>query len=387
MKNIIALLTLLLISCSSKKEKQTEYISTINNLEQLKELRKKIESEKQVLSDKLAKINAKIKELEPHKNLPLITIQQLKTVEFKHYFEVQGNVETKENVLIYPETIGQLLNIYVKEGTYVKKGQILAKIDNGGLENQLAQLKVQRDLAKTTFERQQNLWTKKIGSEMQYLQAKANYQAQQKALEKLKITLDKYLIKAPFSGVIDQVFKERGVIISAGTNSELFRLVNLNNMYVTSDIPETHLKNIQKGKPVLVDFAVLNQQINSKIKQVGNYINPLNRTFKIEVNVPNLRGNIKPNMTARLKINDYTNPKAITIPQSIISENANGEQYVYILTNKNKDKGIAKRMIIKTGLSKNGNIEVLKGLSTNDEVIINGARTVKDNQEVRILTK
>ncbi len=384
MKNIIAILTLLLISCSPKKEKSTEQVIS-NDIEQLKSLRKQIEAERQVLTDKLTQITNKIAELEPQKNLALITTQALEIKDFKHYFEVQGNVKTKENVVIYPETMGQLLKIYVKVGQNVKKGEILAKIDNGGLDNQLAQLKIQRDLAQTTFERQQNLWSKKIGSEIQYLQAKANFEAQEEAIERLKISIEKYTIKAPFSGVIDAILKEEGLVVAPGANSEIFRIVNLKHMYIESDIPEMHLKNVKKGKPVIVSFDVLGEHITSTISQVGNYINPMNRTFKVEIKVPNTKGLIKPNMTARLKINDYINSKAISIPQSIISENANGEQYVYILTNKQTNKGIAKRVIIKTGKAKDGNVEILEGLTEDNEIIIEGARTVKDRQEVMVL--
>lgn len=384
---ITTIVSLLIVSCGgTKKEQNIDNVLASNDVKQLKELRKQIESEKENLSAKIEKINTKILELEPNTNQPLISVQKLSTHGFKHYFEVQGNVKTKKNVLIYPETPGQLVSIFVKVGSRVRKGQVLAKIDNGGLDNQLSQLQIQADLAKTTFERQQNLWNQKIGSEMQYLQAKANYEAQQKALQQMKKTLSKYTITAPFSGVIDEVFKEQGVIVAPGMGAEIFRIVNLGKMYIETDIPETYLKNVKRGKEVLVNFTVLGKEIKTKVSQVGSYINPMNRTFKVEINVPSLNGMVKPNMSARLKINDYTNKDAITIPQSIISENANGEQYVYVLTDRKNNKGIAKKVIIETGKSKDGIVEVLKGLSVDNEIVVEGARTVKDGQEVTILS-
>jgi RND family efflux transporter MFP subunit len=267
----------------------------------------------------------------------------------------------------------------------VSKGQLLATIDDGGLSQQLAQLEVQETLAKTTFERQQNLWNQKIGSEIQYLQAKTNYEAQKNAVSQLQSQLAKTNIRAPFSGVIDEVITEQGTVVGAG-QTPVIRLVNLDDMYIESDIPESFITNVTIGKEVQVYFPILGDTIYSKVRQVGSYINPSNRAFKIEVAVSNNNGHVKPNLTAKLMINDYTNEKAILIPQSIISENAEGQQYVYVTEIKDNNEAVAKRCIVETGRTQNDMVEIIDGLKDNDILVNEGARNVKDGQTVKILT-
>jgi len=293
-------------------------------------------------------------------------------------------VSTKQNLVIHPEFAGILTNVYVKEGQKVNKGQLLAKIDDGGLSQQLSQLKIQTELAKTTFERQDRLWKQKIGSEIQYLQAKASYEAQLQATNQLEQQVGKTEVRAPFSGTIDDVITEQGSVVAPG-QSELIRIVNLDNMYIETDVPESYVSNITRGKKVTVYFPVLGKEIDTEVRQAGNFINPANRTFKVEVAIPNKDKSIKPNLTARLKINDYSNDKAILIPQSIISENAQGQQYVYTITDRVDNKAKVKRVIIETGKTQGDYIEVLSGITNGVEIIDEGARSVKEGQDVKIL--
>jgi RND family efflux transporter MFP subunit len=165
----------------------------------------------------------------------------------------------------------------------------------------------------------------------------------------------------------------------------LFRIVNLDDMYIETDVPERYVSDIVKGKEVKVEFPVLGKEVDAKVRQAGNFINPANRTFKVEVALPNKDIAIKPNLTAKLKINDYTNQNAILIPQSIISENAEDQQYVYTITNKQDEKAKVKRTIITTGKTQGDAIEVLSGIKNGDEIIDEGARSVKDGQDVKIL--
>jgi RND family efflux transporter MFP subunit len=266
----------------------------------------------------------------------------------------------------------------------VKKGQVLARIDDGGLSQQLAQLKIQAELSKTTFERQQRLWDQKIGSEMQYLQAKSNYESQTQAIAQLEQQVAKTVVTAPFSGTIDDVMSEQGSVVMPG-QTPLMRIVSLDNMYIVTDVPEKYVSNIERNKKVLVDFPILNKQMESKIRQVGDFIDPNNRTFKVEITVPNNDSSIKPNLTAKLSINDYSNPEALLIPQSVISENASGEQYIYIVKDKVGDDAIAEKITIQTGLTQGDVIEVLAGLESGTEIIMEGARSVNDGQKVRII--
>ncbi len=386
MKNITLTIfvTLLVVACGSDKAQSVEDLVASNNLEQIRTKKAELDTQQQELTKQLKQLEEKIKELDPQEKIPLITTFIAKEAVFNHYLELQGNVSTKQNLVIYPEFSGILSRVYVKEGQRVKKGQLLAKIDDGGLSQQVAQLQIQTDLAKTTFDRQKRLWDQKIGSEIQYLQTKSNYEAQQQAVNQLKNQLGKTLVRAPFSGNIDDVITEQGSVVAFG-QSQLFRIVNLRDMYIETDVPERYISDIVPGKFVQVEFPILGKSIDAKIRQAGNFINPANRTFKIEIAVPNKDNSIKPNLTAKLKINDYTSMKAILIPQSIISENAKGQQYVYTLMDKNDNKAIALRVIIETGKTNGDFIEVLSGLKNGSEIIEEGARSVKDGQEVKTL--
>jgi len=380
----LVLVCFLLSSCGNVKKKSVEDIIATNDLELIRKKKTELDASSHEISAQLKQLESTIKNLDPQEKIPLITTFAAKEAVFNHFVELQGNVNTKQNLVIYPEFSGVLSRVYVKEGQKVSKGQVLAKIDDGGLSQQLSQLKIQADLAKTTFERQERLWNQKIGSEIQYLQAKAAYESQLQATKQLQQQVGKTAVRAPFSGTIDDVITEQGSVVAPG-QSQLFRIVNLDDMYIETDVPERYVSDIIKGKEVKVDFPVLGKEINAKVRQAGNFINPANRTFKVEVAIPNKGFAIKPNLTAKLKINDYTNKKAILIPQSIISENAEGQQYVYTITDKVENKAKVKREFIETGRTQGDYIEVLSGIANGEEIIDEGARSIKDGQEVKIL--
>lgn len=387
MKNIFSILIIAILVASCGGGEKNKDINALLGSEDIKAIRAKraeIVAEQQTINTKLKQIDSVIAKLSPNQKIPLITTYKAKDTVFNHFLELQGNVQTKQNVLVYPEMPGTLLRIYVKEGQKVAKGQILGSIDDGGMSSQVAQMETQLALAKTTFERQKRLWEQKIGSEIQYLQAKATYESQENALKQLKSQLGKATLRAPFAGVVDDVIKEQGTVVAPGMGSEVFRIVNLNNMYVETDVPESYISSIKKGKNVAVEFPVLGVELNSKVRQAGNFINPANRTFKVEVGIPNKDKTIKPNLTAKLKINDYTNAKAILIPQSIISENAKGEQYVYVVNDINGNKGVAKQVVITTGKTQGNIVEVLSGLKAGDQIVNEGARSVQDGLKVEI---
>ncbi len=389
MKNIYTLLflTLILASCDNGNKKSIESIIASENLTEIRNKKAEIVLEQHKIKEHLKTLDEAISKLDLVKKIPLITTFKVEKTKFNHYLELQGNVKTKNLLVLYPEFSGILTNVYVREGQQVKKGQVLAKIDDGGLSQQLAQFEIQTELSKTTFERQQRLWDQKIGSEMQYLQAKSNYESQLKAIDQLKKQVDKTFVRAPFSGTIDDIITEQGSVVIPG-QSQLIRIINLDKMYIVTEVPEKYINKITVNKSVEVEFPILNKKLNSKIRQVGNYINPGNRTFKIEVPVPNKEKNIKPNLTAKLKINDYSNDNAILIPQSIISENAAGEQYIYIVKDKNdENEAVAEKIFIKTGLTQGDVIEVLSGIENGVEIIQEGARSINNGQKVKIINQ
>jgi RND family efflux transporter MFP subunit len=389
MKKILALfiLPLFLVSCGSGDKQSIEAVIESQNIESIRTKKAELVSEQNLIKEDIKKLDIAIATLDAGKKIPLITTFELESTMFKHFLELQGNVTTKNLLMIYPEYSGVLTNVYVKEGQKVNKGQVLAKIDDGGLSQQLAQLKIQAELAKTTFERQQRLWDQKIGSEMQYLQAKSNYEAQDQSIGQLEQQVAKTIVRAPFSGTIDDVFTEQGSVVMPG-QSELMRIVNLDHMYIVTDVPEKYISNITRDKKVEVEFPILGKKIDSKVRQVGNFINPNNRTFKVEISIPNKDKSIKPNLTAKLRINDYSNDAALLIPQGIISENASGEQYIYVIKEKvGNDEAKAEKTVIKTGLTQGDFIEVTKGLQPGDEIILEGARSVNDGQKVKIINQ
>jgi RND family efflux transporter MFP subunit len=390
MKNIylILLTALFLTSCEGEKATSVAGILATNDVAQIKSKKAALDAKQQELSLELKQLNNRLDALNEDKNIPLITTFTAKETVFTHFIELQGNVQTKQNVLIYPEMPGILKSVFVKEGQNVVKGEILARIDDGGMSEQLAQLTANAQLAKTTYERQKRLWAQKIGSEIQFLQTKTSFEAQSSNINQLKSQLEKAVIRAPFTGIIDNIFKERGIVVAPGMGSEIFRIINLSNMYIETEVPETYISSITKDKLVTINFPVLGETVTSKVRQVGNFINPSNRSFKIEIGVSNFNGSIKPNLTAKLKLNDYTNEKAVLIPQSIISENAKGAQFIYIVKNKKEDnEAVAERLIIETGKTQGDFIEVTKNLAAGAEIVMEGARSVNNGQVVKVINK
>ncbi|QMU66011.1 MAG: efflux RND transporter periplasmic adaptor subunit [Flavobacteriaceae bacterium] len=389
----IVLMTILFFFSCGKKETSIEAVLATRDVKKIREKKAALDKQQKELAEQIQQLNDTIAKLDPSKNIPLITTITAGQQVFKHYLELQGNVMTKQNVLVYPEVSGLLEKVYVKEGQQVSKGQVLGRIDDAGATQQLAQLEVVAELAKTTFERQKRLWDNKIGSEIEFLQSKTNYESTKNQVIQAKKQLAKFNIRAPFSGVIDDIIKDPGTVVSPGPNAEIFRIVNLNNMYIETDVPEAYITNITKGKNVKIEFPVLGTSMNTKIRQVGSFINPENRTFKIAVSVPNKNNSIKPNLTAKLKINDYTNEKAILIPQSIVSENSQGQQYVYVIKEiekvknpegKERLRGITKQVVIETGKTQGDLIEVLSEINIEDQIVNEGARSVKEGQLVTI---
>ncbi|MDG2317774.1 MAG: efflux RND transporter periplasmic adaptor subunit [Flavobacteriaceae bacterium] len=380
----ILVLSLLLVACGGSENNSVSQTIASGNLEAIRSMKTNLTNQLNGIETDLVALEAAIANLDTNENLPLVTTFEVQPQVFNHYLDLQGNVKTRENVLLYPEMAGTLLTVKVKKGARVSKGQILAVIDNGGMSNQLSQLKTQAALAQTTFERQATLWEQKIGSEIQYLQSKAQAEAQANAVLQLEKVLAKAQITAPFSGVIDQVLKDPGTVVSPGNGSEVFRLINLSNMYIEVDVPEGYLGAVTKGKKAGVYFPVLQDSVNAVVRETGNYINPNNRSFSAEIAVENPNGQIKPNLNARVHINDYTNENALLIPQSVISENAAGEQYAYV-AELNNGEAIAKRHIITTGKTQGDYVEITSGISAGDLIIKEGARSVKDAQAVKIL--
>jgi len=384
MKKIISiiLIVVVFVSCESAALSHEEILAS-ENLELLQQQQSAYNEQLNLLSHKLEEVNAKIGTFKTQEKLTLVTAFEIKPQVFKHYISVQGNVKTRQNLDLLSEFGGKLKKIYVDEGQSVKKGKLLAEIDDAGMKDQLEQLQLQTELARTTFERTKRLWDQKIGSEIGYLQAKTSYETQKKQIAQMKDRLSKSKIYAPFSGVIDELIAKEGEMIAPGI-TRIIRIVNLNSMYVVASVPESYLPNIKTGSPASVRLPVLNQTQQTKIRQTGNYIALSNRTFRIEAPLNNKDGMIKPNLTAKIEVNDYNNSEALLIPLRIINENAKGQRFIYkILPTNEEGVYLTQRVLISLGKSDGEKIEVLSGISSGDLILEEGAGVVDDQQKVQ----
>jgi len=377
MKKIILFTTisLLLLSCSkNEKEASIEQLISDKNVAALQAKKANIQAELTKIDDALATLDVKKEEA-------LVAVQTLKDTVFNHYLEVQGSINTKENILVQPEFSGTLTALNVKAGQRVSKGQILGKVDDAGMSQQLASIENQYALAKTTFERQKNLWDKKIGSEIQFLQAQAQMISAQKAVGQMRAQVAKTVIRAPFSGTIDDVFVERGQVVAPSPQG-LMRIVNLSNMYVSTTVPETYIGKLKVGTVVDIFLTSLGKTYKGKVRQVANFINPSNRSFGIEVSVPNPDNLLRPNQVAKLKIIDYTVNNAIIVPTNVVQEDGEHNKFVFIATNVSGKKGVAKKVLVKVGKSSNNVTEILSGLAANDVIITEGVNNIADGMKL-----
>ena len=385
MKKTILLITLsiVLTHCSQDTENKDGISPTPTNLEALQAKKDKLTAQINSATSELEKVNNALNKITFNEKRVLVTAIELKAVEFEHTIEIQANVRTRQNLDLYPEFGGKLNRVYVKEGQSVKKGTLLAKVDDAGFQEQLDQIKLQLDLAETTFERTQRLWNQKIGSEMMFLEAKTRYEAQKKQLDQMKRQLAKTKIYAPFNGTIDQVFSNEGANVAPGV-TPIMRIVNLNSMYVEADIPENYLTSVTKGSKALVEIPVLGQSQNTVIRQTGSYIQPSNRTFRIEAALENPTKEIKPNLNAKLNVIDYTNSTALMIPRRIVRSNAQGQNYVFVLANpEEENQFVASQQFVVLGKTKNEMIEITKGISEGDLLIDEGVGLLEPNQKVK----
>ena len=384
-KFIYPIFILFIVSCNNDNKKTIEELINEGNLEELQERRSSLIIQKGQINNELKEITQGVSILDTAKSFVLVNTVTTKTETINHFSKFQGIIKTDQNMILYPEFSGRVAKIYVDEGDVVKKGQALAKIDDGGLFSELKLVESQAKLAKTIYERQSKLWNDKIGSEIQYLEAKTNYEIQNNRLKSITESLAKTTITAPFSGTIDEIFIEEGNLVSPPMmpdQGNAFRIINLNELYVESVIPESFIGKIKKGAEVQVEIPVLNKSFNSTIKHSVSSINELSRTFKIEVSVPKNDLDLIPNLNVEVNVLDYTNSQAILVPESIVSEDSDNNKFLFTVLN-NK----AKKTIVETGYTQNGMIEITTGLDVNEIVINEGGRIVKDGQNVKIFNE
>lgn len=372
MKKTYALIGISLMLCCGKTSKQSASLLELNSNK--RDLIQQIDS----LSSLLKSVELNISKLDTNKRLTRVTALKSEEKMFQHFIEVQGSVEADQSVELYPESSGNITKIFVREGQSISKGRPLVQIDNSILESSKVELQTQLDLAATTFERQKRLWNQNIGSEIQYLQAKAKKEGLENSLESLKSQAKKLKITAPFSGTVDEVFAKTGGL--ANPMFPALRLINLDQIHVESEVTETYLKYIKKGTEVELYFPSIDKKINTKVDQVGNYINPNNRSFKVRMNVNNTDGTLKANLLADVKISDFKEV-GIVIPSNLIQKDRMKKPFVYTLVKDDKFFRVKKSYILEKMSYENESF-ISEGLEADALIVDKGSRLVKGDETV-----
>ena len=376
MKNglFITLIAGLLMACGGSNDALTE-------LDVLKGKRDSLKLAKDDLSSQIAELEKIIGSKDTTKSLAIVTARRVQTADFKHYFEVYGTVETDQNAQIYSELGGKITSINVNEGDRVSQGQSIAVVDASVLREQEGELKTRLELAETTYQKQKRLWDQKIGSEMQFLQAKNNRDALKNSLETIQAQIAMTNIKAPFNGIVDEVYPKPGEMAMPG--QPIIRLINLSNVYVKADISENFLGKVKQGDFVNIKFPSIGVDKKSIIDRTGQYINPANRTFKIKTSIANEDNLLKPNMVALLEIQDFAKDSGIVIPSSMILQGAGGKDYVYVIES-NNGVNTLKKTDITVERTYKGTSLISEGLSGKELLVEKGARSVRNGQQVNV---
>ena len=384
-KLYVSILTLIIISCNSSRNLDIDTLIENGNLEELKKRKKEYVGVMNSMQVELNEINNGISFLDESEKLTLVSSFEIKAKIFNSYIEAQANLKTRKNVLILPEFQGTLEQIFVSEGQKVKKGQLLAGINDSGLKDQVDQLIIQANFAKENFERTERLWNNNIGSEIQYLKSKTDFESSQKMVEQMKDRLSKTKIYAPFEGEIDEIISNQGSNLIPGV-SQILRLVNLDKIYAEASVSEKYIAYIDKGTNAIVQVPLLGREIVSEIVQTGNFINPSNRTFRVEVPIENIDNKIKQNLDAKIKINIYSKQDAVVIPLRIVREDASGKNFVYVMSEDIKEGVyITSKTFISLGNKNSTEVEVIDGLKIGDTLVLEGANIVEDSQRVKII--
>ena len=379
MKNAlyISFVMALLVACSPQEADKSKLGILKTEKDSLVDLQRTLTQRIKVIDKELSSLDTTVK----HSTVTTIGI---KPTTFKHFFKVYGVVESNKAITMYSEAAGKIDDIKVERGQKVKKGQLLAVIDASVLMQSRAELETALELAEEIYQKQKTLWIdEKIGSEVQYLEAKNKKESLERKLATVNAQIAMTRIKAPFSGVIDEIFPKEGEM--ASPQSEMFRLVNLNEVYLTASVSEAYVGKVKVGTPAVVKFTSLGTTLETEVVRVGNYINPNNRTFDINISLDK-NTNFKPNMMGSVDLEDYSVENVLVVPSRIIMENTAGKSYVYVFNNKGADLGNVSKTIIEIGKSYNGQTEILSGLTGDEMIVDKGARSVKDGQKVKLVT-
>lgn len=344
-------------------------------LDKLKGEQKELAEKVKTLEDEIAKLDTALVVTEREKNVG-VTVVNLQP--FTHSIDVQGQVDGDENIAILAKSAGLIKRVHVKIGQQVKKDQLLAEIENDIVRTQITDLKTSLSLATDVYNKQKALWDQKIGTEIQYLQAKNNKESLEAKLATLNENLDMYLIKSPINGTLDNLPVKMGQMVAPGTLCA--QVVNFGSLKIKADISESYSSNVKQGNQVEIYFPDINKTIRSQVSYSSQSINPMTRTFGVEIELPSDK-DFRPNMVAVIRIADYQTSKAVVVPVNTI-QSMDGHDHVYVAVRKG-NRMVAEKRDVKVGLIYNGKAEIKEGLQEGDQLITTGYQDLNENELIR----
>lgn len=361
------LILIVATACSQSNDKKAE-------LEKLKKQQAEIKEQIRLLESELASSDT------TGSKQKLVGVTEMDATTFNHFIEVQARVEGDEDVMLSPEAAGTITSVNVKPGDRVAAGQVLAVVDDKLIRQGISELQSQLDLAVQIYNRQKNLWDQKIGSEVQFLQTKTNKEALERRMGSLREQLNMTRIKSPISGTVDDVRIKIGQTVAPGLPA--IRVVNLSSLKIRAEIAESYINRVKQGNEAVIYFPDQQKELKTKIDYSGNRIDPVNRTFVVEVRLKDKSADVRPNMIAVLKIIDYSDKDAFVLPIGAVQKSSDGE-FVYVAENAG-GKMVAKRKVVKSGMVYNGMTEITTGLEKGDKVITNGYQNVIEGDAVQL---
>ncbi len=372
----LILITLTAIACGEQdtntlEAKQKELIEKENELADLKA--------------EIVKIKSEINAMDTNARSNAIAVKAL-TIEaglFKNPFQMQGLVESDQNVMVSPEVPAKLVRVHVREGQRISKGQLIASLDGSVASSQIAELENALFLAKTNYEKQERLWNQNIGSEMQYLQAKNNYENLQKSIATAKQQLGKYSLTSPINGTVDAIMANEGELVGSITGGPIARIVNLKDIKVKANVSESYISQVMRGQEVQLHFPSIDLTLNEKIAAVGNVIDVNNRTFTVIVKPSKELSKLKPNMLCMMTAYDYVEENTISVPTRLI-RTSEDKHFIYVVKTNGEKREVEKRFIEIGDQFPTATI-VTAGLEQGDLVITEGVNNVIPGDEVKII--
>jgi len=376
----ILIICLLFVAC---QQKETE-LTVPTDLAGKKEYLKQKQDEFKSLEKKIKVLEEEIISLDPtaKKKATLVTIDTIQYTDFERFTTLQGNIISDDMINASSSIGGRLLDVYVREGQSVRKGQLIAKVDLESVEKQIGEIETSLELAQTVYDRQKRLWDQDIGSEIQYLQAKNNKDRLEKSLESIQLQLSKQNVYSPASGVVEREVRQPGEMTSVG--GPIIQILNTYKVKVVVDAPESFLGIVKKGQYVDLNIPALEKEFKGRVTQLGRMIDPANRTFKVEVALNNSKGEYKPNLLAEMLIKEYEESNAIVIPLELVQREISGDEYVYVVADPTAEEWMTKKVYVQTGESYDNNIVVVEGLQPNDLIVVKGARQLLNNELISI---